>query len=446
MKKEKSREEQVEDIQREQHQELIDAGTIIIESRPVVNTYLGTMTQSELGELDNMKIILGRAFEDIKGLLHEYMDMKQDYYDLMATWIIGTYLHDSFETFPYLFLNAMRGSGKSRAMKLIANLSYRGTLNTSMREAVLFRMGKRTLCIDEFEQVNTKEAQALREILNASYKKGIKIARMKKQGEDFVLEEFEPYKPIVMANIWGMEEVLGDRCVTMILEKSSDPRRTRLGEDFENNFMIGVVKKNLSAVKVHLVQFFGKTEVLKKWNKYINLRYKYTPTYTTYTTNTTLTTQLSTEEELQELELLKMFNKIHDTGINGRNLELMMPFFIISNFLSDETFTKLLQISEDMTKERKESEMTESRDVSLMDFVSKFNLPDFITIKKFTVDFRNFIGDDEGDEKWINPRWVGRALKRLNLIQEKRRVSKGIEIIPNVKKAIGKMREFRGDQ
>ncbi len=434
--------EAIDEIRKQQHEEFIKTGIIKVENKELENTYLGTLTQGELKEIDNVRYILGRAFEDIKGLLHEYMDMRDDYYDLMALWIIGTYLHDSFETFPYLFINAMRGAGKSRAMKLIASLSYKGTLNTSMREAVLFRMGKRTLCIDEFEQIVSKEAQALREILNASYKKGMKIARMKKQGEEFVLEEFEPYKPIVMANIWGMEEVLGDRCVTLILEKSSDPRRTRLNEDFENNVIVGVVKNNISLCLVQLCSFFSKSGVLKKWNNYINSRYKYIPTYTTLTTNTTQTTGDFTDDKLQDVDLLHMFNRIHDTGINGRNLELMLPFFLISDFLSEDIFSKMLKIAIDMTKERKESEMTESRDVMLIDFVSKFEKPDYITIKKLTVDFRSFIGDDETEEKWINPRWVGRALKRLNLIRDKRRMHGGVEVIPNVKKAIEQMRMF----
>ncbi len=437
------KEKEIEKLKKEQHQELIDSGIIKVETKELTNTYLGTLTEKELKELDNIKLILGRSYEDIKGLLHEYMDMKEDYYDLVAIWIIGTYLHDSFNTFPYLFINAMRGSGKSRAMKLIASLSHNGTMNTSMREAVLFRMGKRTLCIDEFEQVNSKEAQALREILNSSYKKGMKIARIKKKGDDFVMEEFEPYKPICMANIWGMEEVLGDRCVTLILEKSSDPRRTRLEENFENNVLVSVVSQNISKVLVYLCSFFGKTGMTRKWNNYINLRYNYTPTYNTYTTLTKQTTPPFTENKLQDIEFLTIFNKIHDTGIDGRNLELMMPLFLISNFLSEEIFDKMLRIATEMTKERKESEMTESKDVILIDFISKVESPDFITIKQLNTNFRNFLGHDENDEKWINPRWMGRALKRLNLIREKRRVGKGVEVIPNIPKAKEKMKMFR---
>jgi len=36
-----------------------------------------------------------------------------------------------------------------------------------------------------------------------------------------VIEEFAVYCPIAMANIRGMENVLGDRCISLILEKSS---------------------------------------------------------------------------------------------------------------------------------------------------------------------------------------------------------------------------------
>ena len=36
------------------------------------------------------------------------------------------------------------------------------------------------------------------------------------EGEQQVVEEFEPYRPIIMANIWGMDEVLGERCIQLI--------------------------------------------------------------------------------------------------------------------------------------------------------------------------------------------------------------------------------------
>ena len=64
------------------------------------------------------------------------------------------------------------------------------------------------LAIDEFEGVSRKGGENLRELLNSAYKRGAKVKRMKQQktesGTEMVVEEFDVYRPIVLANIWGM--------------------------------------------------------------------------------------------------------------------------------------------------------------------------------------------------------------------------------------------------
>ena len=188
-------------------------------------------------------------YDNIKEVLKHYIDLKEDYYTILTLWIIGTYLHDEFDTFPYLFFNAMRGSGKSRTLRLACKLAKDGNVMASPTEAVLFRVHG-TLGIDEFEGVANKDKSQIRELLNGAYKRGVKIFRMKKKkslaGEELVAEEFEPYRPIIMANITGMEEVLEDRCITLILEKSSHPEKTRLTEDFESNSTIKYILQNMN--------------------------------------------------------------------------------------------------------------------------------------------------------------------------------------------------------
>lgn len=406
---------------------------------------------------DHVRQILGSIYEDIINILKQYSDLREDYYNLVALWIIGTYIHDEFQTYPYLFINAMRGSGKTRLIKLIKALSNNGKMVTSLREAVLFRTAKgSTLCIDEFENIGSKDNQALRELLNACYKKGIKVERMKKvrtvSGDEMQVEAFEPYTPIAMANIWGMEEVLGDRCITIVLEKSSDQRITRLVEDFDSLPEISMVKSGFSAILVYLCSYFGVFTYEKQWNNYINQRYNYTTTYNTYNTlKYTKFTNLTVSEELDikiskvtEIKNLELFNKIYDTGINGRNLELMLPLFFIADFLSEEALNNILQIAKNITKEKKENEVIESKDVMLIDYISQFGLKrDYQTIKELTANFRHYVGDDEGEERWINTHWVGRALKRLSLLKEKRRMKDGYEVIPDVDKAIEKIKIFK---
>jgi len=146
------------------------------------------------------------CYEKIKEVLKHYLDMKEDYYSLIAIWILGTYWHKNFSSYPYLYFNAMRGSGKSRALKLITRLSKDGNVMASPTEAVLFRTSG-TIGIDEFEGVANKDKNAVRELLNGAYKKGIKIMRMKKvksiSGVEMKVEEFEVYRPVIMANIWA---------------------------------------------------------------------------------------------------------------------------------------------------------------------------------------------------------------------------------------------------
>jgi len=44
-----------------------------------------------------------------KEVLKEFIDTKEENYDIIALWIIGTWLHEYFETYPYLYINAMKG-------------------------------------------------------------------------------------------------------------------------------------------------------------------------------------------------------------------------------------------------------------------------------------------------------------------------------------------------
>lgn len=379
---------------------------------------------------EETKSALRNNFKHIIKVLKDYVDLKEEYYPLIATWIIGTYLHDKFTTYPYLFINAMRGSGKTRLLKLIAALSHNGKLVTSVREAVLFRMAKdRTLCIDEFEGIARKENAGLRELLNAAYKKGITIERMRKvnkeDGEGYDVEEFEPYTPICIANIWGMEEVLGDRCVTIILEKSSNSSVTKKIEDYEDNPDIKLIKDRFSVVTCGVVPV---KNLNRAWNEYI-----YT---TTLTTIRSKTTSHYTEY---------FFPKIYECGIDGRNLELTLPLLTTTYFIGKPEFELLLPIMVGIMNERKTDEMSESRDVLIIDFVSRQNHNDWVQVKSLTGLFKAFVREDEKDEEenWINSKWVGRALKRLSLVIEKRRLAAGVEVRLNYQKATDKIRMFK---
>jgi len=117
---------------------------------------------------------------------------------------------------------------------------------------------------------------------------------------------------------------------------------------------------------------------------------------------------------------------------------------IIGHYISSSVFEKILQIAKSLTKEKREEEMIESKDVALIDFVSRQDFSrNYRSIKLVTNEFRLFLGDDEKDECWLNTKWVGRALKRLGLVLDKRRVGEGIEVTLAVDKAKQKIKDIQ---
>lgn len=369
-------------------------------------------------------------FFQLNSSIDYYMDDTPENIVIYSLWIIGTYFHKEFQTYPYLFLNAMRGSGKSRLLKLLAFIGN-GRYTSSLTEAIVFRT-QGLLCVDEIESIGSKDKSTLRELLNASYKKGMSIMRTIKRkdlgGETFKIEEFEPYRPIAMANIWGMEEVLGDRCITRILEKSDDPLKTKRIENFEDN-------PELCLIKVKLVQCSLCSVVSKKyiqlWNRFLDKLHLYTNNinYTNYTNYT------FTQEELD------FFNKINDSNIFGRSLELFMPLLVVANNIGEDVFNTTLDIFKKINDEKKETELSESVDVLVYDFVARFESGlEFIPIRQLFNQFKDF---SELNEDWLNDKWFGRALKRLNLVVDKRRKNKGMEVILNSVKAREKIKMFQ---
>ena len=378
---------------------------------------------------EDLKKELKPLLKKIILILKKYMDLEEDSYLLIATWILGTYFHKSFRSYPYLFFNAMKGSGKSRVLNLITILSKDGIVLNSLTEAVLFRTTG-TLGIDEFESVGKKGNENLRELLNSAYKKTGKVYRMKKvsgkDGETQEVEEFEVYRPIIMANIWGMDETLGDRCIQLILEKSVKKEVVKLIEDFEDNFQINDVTSTISKGIGSYGSFGAIQRIQQNWNNYI-IRHN---------TSNSSNTSLSSLSSITSI----LYNKINNTQLLGRDLELFFPLFLISNLCGK--LDEMLKISIKIVKERKEKDIYESMDVQVYDFVAQYTDQSYIKVSDLTSQFRTFIGTQEKEDTWINTRWMGKSIKRLKLDKEKKR-SNGMLVRLDINKAKEKIKMFR---
>jgi hypothetical protein len=114
---------------------------------------------------------------------------------------------------------------------------------------------------------------------------------------------------------------------------------------------------------------------------------------------------------------------------------------LISSGKSIGTTTETtLTTLESIFKKKQEEEFTENYDISLIDYISQESKTGYILMNEIVRKFKEFL---QVNEEWINNKWMGRALKRLDLVIEKRRKSYGVEIILNIKKAQKKIRMFK---
>lgn len=388
---------------------------------------------------------LNKYYQDIIKILKEYMDLSEDCYALISTWIIATYFHKQFSSFSYLFFNAMKGSGKTRLLKIIAELSKNGSVAGSMTEAVLFRTAKeRTLCIDELENINAKGNENLKLLLNSAYKRGAFVERMTKKktlaGETQVAEKYEVYCPICMANIKGMENVLADRCISLILEKSANRKITRLIENFSDNLEFKLIKEGLSRLTSKVtdnLNLFG--DIFNEWNFYV----KNDVSLVNNINNINNINNVSnvTRENLRHYDIYDrntFFQKIDKTDLSGRDLELFFPLFIISSLFSEEALNSLMQTARKITKERKEVDREENKDVRLIEFIAQSEYQGFYEVGFIVNQIREFYSEDEWYEKGVS-----RALKRLGLLIERRSTGKKRQVKINVEKAKQKLLMFK---
>jgi len=403
------------------------------DKKKFINALTGIDQDKLKEEIEKQKNILRECYNNLIEIYFEYLDWKKEHIIIAALWTIGTYFHENFPTYPYLFLNATKSSGKTRAINLITYMSKDGEVLNSLTEAVLFRT-KGTLGIDEFESIERKGKESLRELLNTAYKRGAKVKRLKKvkeKGEEKqVVEEFDVYRPIIMANIYGIENILADRCIYMQIDRSYNESIINLLEIFKYEEKVKQIKTLLN--KCSLVCVVAPVEMYKEWNEYIKKYYIYIHKYIN-------NTNLHNNTTNPEFNLF--FNKLKNLRILGRELELAFPLLLIASEISNEVFDETCLIIKELFAQKREDDILENRDISLFDFISqKNNEGVYESVNKLAIEFKEFL---QTGEDWINSKWMGNALKRLGLIVKKRRLARGVEVILNIPKAQNRIRMFK---
>jgi len=183
--------------------------------------------------LENPQSINAYAlFMHIKQTLCHYVAFENAQYpSLLALWIMGTYVHQLFDAYPYLHIQGQHGSGKTKIQTLLAKMCYNPIMAANMTMAALFRIIESTsgtMLIDEAEFLSSENATDYRLMLNAGYKKGASVYRMEMIDKQFDVCEFDVYSPKAISSIAKFPPTLSSRCIHINTQAvdSDQARRT----------------------------------------------------------------------------------------------------------------------------------------------------------------------------------------------------------------------------
>lgn len=160
--------------------------------------------------------------------LFDFIDER--WHSFLAAWIIGTYFHRMFPSYPYIHLNGNAGSGKTKCLSFIATLAFNGELSVNNTASYMIRVvhnNHATCCIDEVERfgkARDDDSRVVLAMLNAGYKRGSFVGKSEPgNNKKWEPKRFEAYSPKVLAGIQGLHPTLASRCIPIIMLRSSNP-------------------------------------------------------------------------------------------------------------------------------------------------------------------------------------------------------------------------------
>ncbi len=149
--------------------------------------------------------------------------------EIIALWVIHTWVLDAFEYTPYLHVfSAETSSGKSRLLEVLALLVNKPWKAESVSTAVLFRrieIDRPTLLYDEIDNVfrgagKDDDTKDLRACLNSGFKRGGKFARCVGQNANLEVKEFATFGPKALSGIGRvLSDTLSNRCIPIELQR-----------------------------------------------------------------------------------------------------------------------------------------------------------------------------------------------------------------------------------
>jgi hypothetical protein len=333
-------------------------------------------------------------FTTIRNYIERFIFLKKkETYSLLALWVIGTYLYRVFRYFPYIHLNAEKGSGKTMLMEVMAPVCFNGQISANSTEAVIFRdiqNNSTTLFLDELEKMSKDDKEkyaGIMAVLKTGFSKNGLVKRCDGKNKDKI-RSFSTYAPKMFAGIKDLDDVLSDRTIKIKMYR-------KLNNEFFERYTECIENMNIQKYIRDTLYSFG----LRYANKIENIY---------------------NEPAIPN----EFFNTL-----NNRELDIWLPIITIAQLIDMESNTNLvnemLTYSVSYLEEKKFTDATENDTVKILNILNQFipsHTPEFtrdylIGYKTDTI-FNYFKEQDE--YSWMDSKtWLTKQLKKVEVKVDK---------------------------
>jgi hypothetical protein len=173
-------------------------------------------------------------YQRIRTFIQKHFYVTDDrIYDVLASWVMATYLREKWHVVPYIFFYGSKATGKTRAMEVLHRLGYRGVLCGNTSTAALFRSvaeWKIILFLDEVEILNSENKSEIVALLNAGYRRGQVAIRVKHTEAGEILQTFDVFGFKCLSGTSGLRDTLESRCIFIRTTKNPCPIKFNINE------------------------------------------------------------------------------------------------------------------------------------------------------------------------------------------------------------------------
>ncbi|KTB49009.1 protein of unknown function (DUF3854) [Dehalogenimonas alkenigignens] len=205
-----------------------------------------------------------RLFSEIQRFIHYYLELPADFEEIVALYVLLSWVYEFAPSIPYLRVIGDWGTGKTRFLQVVGSICFRPMFASgATTPSPIFRILEQfrgTLVLDEADFKDSTAWAEMVKLLNNGYRPGMPVLRADKENGKWFPRGYQVFGPKLLSTRFPFsDEALESRCLTsemMPLTRDDIPRVLPASFDKE----VGTLRSKLLTFRLHnLCRLRGKT-------------------------------------------------------------------------------------------------------------------------------------------------------------------------------------------